>query len=168
MKTMKKIVKLERFIRDFLDEQNEDVDEIEDIDKFGDEDDRPTRYPVIDDQYRVRRSWPIARTVAMVVMAGALTAMVPWYVQHHTTTTTSLNPPRPVSVPVTRSTVIPTPPTVITDRPAEPSIRIEWEAGSTAQCRDGWFSHSHHRSGTCSGHHGVAVWRYPATDPIWK
>lgn len=45
---------------------------------------------------------------------------------------------------------------------------IEWEAGSTAMCRDSTFSDSHHRSGTCSWHHGVAAWRYPSTDTIWK
>lgn len=31
-------------------------------------------------------------------------------------------------------------------------------AGATAQCRDGSYSFSQHRSGTCSGHGGVAVW----------
>ncbi|MFA5127631.1 MAG: DUF3761 domain-containing protein [Patescibacteria group bacterium] len=31
-------------------------------------------------------------------------------------------------------------------------------AGATAQCRDGTYSFSQHRSGTCSGHHGVAKW----------
>ena len=31
-------------------------------------------------------------------------------------------------------------------------------AGASAQCRDGSYSHSQHRSGTCSGHHGVAQW----------
>ena len=30
--------------------------------------------------------------------------------------------------------------------------------GATAKCRDGTYSHSKHASGTCSGHHGVAVW----------
>jgi len=28
----------------------------------------------------------------------------------------------------------------------------------TAQCRDGSFSYSHHHSGTCSHHGGVAQW----------
>lgn len=31
-------------------------------------------------------------------------------------------------------------------------------AGATAQCKDGTYSFSQHRSGTCSGHGGVAVW----------
>nr|WP_235916174.1 DUF3761 domain-containing protein [Spelaeibacter cavernicola] len=31
-------------------------------------------------------------------------------------------------------------------------------SGATARCKDGSLSHSQHRSGTCSGHHGVAEW----------
>lgn len=31
-------------------------------------------------------------------------------------------------------------------------------AGATAICRDGSWSYSAHRSGTCSGHHGVNWW----------
>lgn len=31
-------------------------------------------------------------------------------------------------------------------------------AGATAQCRDGTYSSSQHRSGTCSHHGGVATW----------
>lgn len=31
-------------------------------------------------------------------------------------------------------------------------------AGATAQCRDGTYSFSQHRSGTCSYHGGVAQW----------
>jgi hypothetical protein len=30
--------------------------------------------------------------------------------------------------------------------------------GPTALCRDGTLSESHHRSGTCSHHHGVKSW----------
>jgi hypothetical protein len=30
--------------------------------------------------------------------------------------------------------------------------------GASAQCRDGTYSFSHHRSGTCSHHGGVAEW----------
>lgn len=30
--------------------------------------------------------------------------------------------------------------------------------GATAQCKDGSYSHSAHRSGTCAGHKGVATW----------
>lgn len=32
-------------------------------------------------------------------------------------------------------------------------------SGATAQCRDGTFSFSQHRSGTCSRHGGVASWQ---------
>lgn len=37
-------------------------------------------------------------------------------------------------------------------------------SGPTAQCRDGTYSYSAHRRGTCSWHHGVSVWlrRVPA------
>lgn len=31
-------------------------------------------------------------------------------------------------------------------------------AGASAQCRDGTYSFSRTHGGTCSGHHGVAVW----------
>lgn len=31
-------------------------------------------------------------------------------------------------------------------------------AGASAQCRDGSYSFSHHRSGTCSHHGGVGRW----------
>ncbi len=32
-------------------------------------------------------------------------------------------------------------------------------AGATARCRDGTYSFSQHRSGTCSRHRGVAEWQ---------
>ena len=32
------------------------------------------------------------------------------------------------------------------------------QSGATARCKDGTYSHSQHRSGTCSGHGGVAEW----------
>ena len=41
-------------------------------------------------------------------------------------------------------------------RPAYSSNGVP--AGATAQCKDGTFSFSLHRSGTCSGHHGVSSW----------
>lgn len=31
-------------------------------------------------------------------------------------------------------------------------------SGATAKCRDGSYSYSQHRQGTCSGHGGVAQW----------
>jgi hypothetical protein len=31
-------------------------------------------------------------------------------------------------------------------------------SGATAKCKDGTYSFSAHRSGTCSGHQGVAAW----------
>jgi len=38
----------------------------------------------------------------------------------------------------------------------------------TAECRDGWLSASRHHSGTCSGHGGVAQWRFPPSHSIWR
>ncbi|MDB5190357.1 MAG: hypothetical protein JWN49_683 [Parcubacteria group bacterium] len=38
------------------------------------------------------------------------------------------------------------------------SPSISGSAGATAKCRDMTYSHSTHRSGTCSGHGGVATW----------
>src|SRR5690348_3223019 len=35
--------------------------------------------------------------------------------------------------------------------------------GATARCRDGTYSFSRHRSGTCSHHGGVATWLEPAS-----
>jgi hypothetical protein len=36
--------------------------------------------------------------------------------------------------------------------------RAQAPAGATARCRDGTYSYSQHRSGTCSYHGGVAAW----------
>jgi hypothetical protein len=30
--------------------------------------------------------------------------------------------------------------------------------GATAKCNDGTLSYSQHHQGTCSHHHGVAIW----------
>jgi len=43
-----------------------------------------------------------------------------------------------------------------------------WPEGKTALCRDGWYSASHHRPGTCSSHGGVERWRFAANDPFWR
>ena len=50
-------------------------------------------------------------------------------------------------------------------RPAQPSARSSVRAGdagapagASAQCRDGSYSYSRSRRGTCSHHGGVAVW----------
>ena len=39
-----------------------------------------------------------------------------------------------------------------------PAYSPKIPAGATAQCRDGTFSFSLHRSGTCSHHGGVMIW----------
>ena len=33
-----------------------------------------------------------------------------------------------------------------------------WPSGASAECRDGSYSYSQHRSGTCSHHGGVLTW----------
>ncbi|MFL5539484.1 MAG: DUF3761 domain-containing protein [Longimicrobiaceae bacterium] len=48
------------------------------------------------------------------------------------------------------------------------SPSIGWPEGKTALCRDGWYSASHHRPGTCSSHRGVERWRFAANDPFWR
>lgn len=42
--------------------------------------------------------------------------------------------------------------------PRPESHSREGNLQATAQCRDGFYSYSQHRSGTCSGHGGVAQW----------
>jgi len=39
-------------------------------------------------------------------------------------------------------------------------------SGATARCRDGTYSFSKHRSGTCSHHGGVATWIEPASSNV--
>lgn len=39
-----------------------------------------------------------------------------------------------------------------------PAVATSPPTGATAQCRDGTYSYSQHRSGTCSHHGGVAKW----------
>jgi hypothetical protein len=41
---------------------------------------------------------------------------------------------------------------------AVPTSLASQSVGPTAKCRDGTYSYSHHRRGTCSHHHGVAKW----------
>jgi uncharacterized protein DUF3761 len=48
------------------------------------------------------------------------------------------------------------------------SSTTNWPEGKTALCRDGRYSQSHHRSGTCSSHGGVAQWRFAAEDAFWR
>jgi hypothetical protein len=53
--------------------------------------------------------------------------------------------------------------------PSEPSPVLEEPAAMpTARCRDGAFSYSAHRSGTCSYHGGVAQWAADFQEPGWS
>lgn len=45
----------------------------------------------------------------------------------------------------------------VVHRPAH-TVSGDAPAGASAQCRDGSYSFSQHRSGTCSHHGGVAKW----------
>ncbi|HSU15832.1 DUF3761 domain-containing protein [Longimicrobium sp.] len=49
-----------------------------------------------------------------------------------------------------------------------PPTNTVWPEGKTALCKDGRFSESHTRSGTCSSHGGVVEWRLPASNPVWQ
>jgi hypothetical protein len=51
-------------------------------------------------------------------------------------------------------------------KPKAPTATTAPSGHPTAKCKDGTFSHSKHRSGTCSHHGGVAKWytkQSPAT-----
>lgn len=50
-----------------------------------------------------------------------------------------------------------TPSTTVITQTAQP-MHPNGPGGATAKCRDGSYSHSKHRRGTCSHHHGVARW----------
>ena len=42
--------------------------------------------------------------------------------------------------------------------PVNASAQMSAPPGASARCRDGTYSYSHHRRGTCSHHGGVARW----------
>ncbi|WP_051468562.1 DUF3761 domain-containing protein [Actinomadura oligospora] len=62
--------------------------------------------------------------------------------------------PRPSTSPVHR----PKPSTPSPQRPSAKPKTPRFPSGATAICRDGTFSFSQHRRGTCSHHGGVARW----------
>ena len=85
------------------------------------------------------------------------------------TQTSITNPSTPSSNSVTKNPT-PTPtissPTLTTPSPSpSPTFTqtssITWPQDSSARCKDGTFSFSKTRSGTCSGHGGVDTWRNP-------
>jgi hypothetical protein len=49
-----------------------------------------------------------------------------------------------------------------------PATSSSTPAGATAQCRDGTYSYSQHRSGTCSGHGGVGTWINPPPSRVLR
>lgn len=74
----------------------------------------------------------------------------------------TMTPSAPAPKSITQVSYEPSAPAAVM---AEPT---EWPEGSSALCRDGSYSPSQTRSGSCAGHHGVAVWRYPADHPYWN
>jgi hypothetical protein len=80
---------------------------------------------------------------------------------HQSKITPTLEPLPLVSIVVPSITVIPTEVVVPTDTPI-PTATIDpyrdWPEDATAKCKDGTYSSSLERSGTCSGHKGVDDW----------
>ncbi len=52
----------------------------------------------------------------------------------------------------------PAPSMAMTAKPAAGSSTMQAAAGGKAKCKDGAIVSYKSRSGTCSGHHGVATW----------
>lgn len=65
-----------------------------------------------------------------------------------------INSPSPIT-PSISPAVTPTTPVPA----SSPSATTEWPTGATAKCKDGTYSTSQTRSGTCSGHGGVLQWK---------
>lgn len=65
----------------------------------------------------------------------------------------------PAPAPVAPASPSRTPPPMSAPRSTQAAPRMgQTPAGATAQCRDGTFSYSKNRRGTCSHHGGVATW----------
>lgn len=77
-----------------------------------------------------------------------------------TSTSTPSNSSSPT--PSLSPTPTPTPTPTVTRSPSPTATSsISWPQDSSARCKDGTFSYSKTRSGTCSGHGGVDTWRNP-------
>jgi uncharacterized protein DUF3761/SH3 domain-containing protein len=74
------------------------------------------------------------------------------------TTTTTERADSPVTSSRTRPSTSRSYINVDGERIPSPVFSEERPAGATARCRDGSYSFSQHRRGTCSHHGGVAVW----------
>ena len=82
------------------------------------------------------------------------------------TATLRLSPPTPtVATPRLSSTALLNAARILS---SEREQRGQWPHGTSALCKDNTFSSSQSRSGTCSWHGGVALWRYPADDTHWQ
>ena len=69
----------------------------------------------------------------------------------------------PAPTPAPAATAAATPPKSTTPASSSSSGKSENNdpTGAIAKCKDGLYSHSKHRSGTCSKHGGVAQWLKP-------
>ncbi|HEX3948619.1 MAG TPA: DUF3761 domain-containing protein [Steroidobacteraceae bacterium] len=75
-------------------------------------------------------------------------------------TATPATPAAPAAAPAPSSTAAKTA-TASKSAPSTPAGNTD-PTGATAKCKDGTYSKSAHRSGTCSSHGGVAEWLTPA------
>ena len=66
-------------------------------------------------------------------------------------------PVAPVAATVTRTTAVHTQQTSRTTTTGA-AVHAAGPNGATAQCKDGTYSKSTHRAGTCAGHKGVQTW----------
>jgi hypothetical protein len=76
------------------------------------------------------------------------------------TKTTSAAPPAaavPAPAPAPATTAAKSTPTATKSAPTATAGSTD-PSGATAKCKDGTYSKSQHRSGTCSSHGGVAEW----------
>lgn len=109
-----------------------------------------------------------------VLDAPTSTSATPTYSAPPTTeapTTTSAAPTTPQAVAPAPETTAPKTAAAAAPKPAECGADYyrnsdgncvhrpsDNPSGATAQCKDGTYSYSQHRSGTCSGHGGVRTW----------
>jgi hypothetical protein len=120
---------------------------------------------------------PVKATPAPAASVTSSTAAAPTTATTTTTTTTTATPPAPVTTAVQQAPpqqhAAPPPRTTTSHKSASCSggyINVDGNcvprpthadsppAGATAHCKDGTYSFSQHRQGTCSGHGGVAQW----------
>lgn len=94
---------------------------------------------------------------ALTLGIGACQSLIQQTPKPHTPTPTVTSP----RATVPKATKTPTKPGKAKKIPAKPSsapVNVTPGNGAIAKCNDGTFSYSLHHRGTCSHHHGVAIW----------